>query len=250
MSIDSQLEPYVAVESRPDGAELVPPEPASAPVPDEPATLQPEPLVLQPEPLVLQPEPLVLRPVKASRPRPRWVVPAAIAAVGLIASGTLGYLFYSTNARLDATNHALAATTASLDSSKREVASLQADAASKKAVADYVAVYTADAGKVRTDYQELFACQTFGECRTTAQQTLTDLQAFQSDRQAAVVPSTLNTSDGELGDSLSAAIQAMQELIGGMDSNSTSKVDDGYNKLDAAMLSLAKAESALGAEIH
>jgi uncharacterized membrane-anchored protein YhcB (DUF1043 family) len=185
-----------------------------------------------------------------ARARPRWVVPAAIAAIGLIASGALGYLFYSTSSRLDATSHELAATQASLESTRQQVTSLQADAASKKVTADYLRMYVADSGKVLTDYGQVVDCQTYTVCRTAAQQTLTDMQAFQSDRQSTTVPVGLNSSDGELGDSLSAGIAAVQELIEGMDNNSKTKIDDGFTKLNGAVLNMGKAETALGSEIR
>src|SRR2546425_5692246 len=92
-------------------------------------------------------EPIVATPIKRARRRPMWLVPAAIAAVGLIASGGLGYLFYSTNSKLDATRQHLAATQTTLDSTKLELTNLQTDAANKKAVADYVSMYTVDAGR-------------------------------------------------------------------------------------------------------
>src|SRR5689334_17020516 len=60
-------------------------------------------------------------PAKPSRPRPRWLITTAIAVVGLIASRTLGYLFYSTNAKLDATRQHLAATQTTLDSTKLQL---------------------------------------------------------------------------------------------------------------------------------
>jgi len=53
-----------------------------------------------------------------------------------------------------------------------------------------------------------------------------------------------------LGDSLSAGIAAVQELINGMDTNDVKKVDAGFNQLNDAMLGIAKAESALGAELR
>lgn len=188
--------------------------------------------------------------VKARRPRPKWVVPAAIAAVGLIASGSLGYLFYTTNSKLEATRHQLTVTQLSLDDTSKQLAAADADAATRKVTADYVKTYTADAGKVSTDYGEVVACNSYATCRFAAQQALTDMQAFQADRQSANVPSTLSASDSALGDSLTASIAALQELISGMDTNNRTKVDDGFNKLDASMLSMAKAESALGNELQ
>jgi len=76
------------------------------------------------------------------------------------------------------------------------------------------------------------------------------MQAFQSDRQSAAVPASLSASDGQLGDSLSAGIAALQELITGMDNDQVAKVKDGFSKLDDSMLSMAKAEASLGAELR
>src|SRR6266571_4722842 len=204
MSMDPEYD-RVATLDDPNGQEVVPP---AAPVVVElaaPAEEPHAPVIEAPEPAPVA-EPIVVTPIKQARKRPRWLVPAAIAAVGLIASGALGYLFYSTNTRLDATRQRLAATQTTLGSTKLELTNLQTDAANKKAVADYVHMYTVDAGKVSTDYSQL-------------------------------------------GDSLSAGIAALQELITGMDTDNVKKVDDGFNKLNDSMLSMAKAESALGAEL-
>jgi uncharacterized membrane-anchored protein YhcB (DUF1043 family) len=220
------------------------------------ATLEPIPL---PAPAQAEPEPLpeafpAPAPVTPIAPRvtsrPKWVLPVAIAAVGLIASGALGYLFYSTNTTLEATRHTLAQTQLTLDSTKQQLAAAQADAATKKVTADYLNLYTTDAGKVHTDYQLVVACSDYSSCRTSAQQALNDMQAFQADRKAANVPSNLSSSDSELGDSLSAGIAALQELINGMDNNNMAKIKDGFNKLDASQLSMAKAEADLGSELR
>ena len=225
MAADPRYDGVVTLEPRLDVPEPPPPEaPAMYELPPPPATL----------------------PTPARAPqlgRPRWLVPAAIGAVGLIATGMLGYLLYTTNTKLDVTRQTLAGT-------KVQLTNLQADAASKKQVADYVSMYTVDAGKVQTDYQQVNVCNTFSTCRTAAQQTLNDMQRFQSDRQSAQVPSNLSASDSQLGDSLSAGISAMQELITGMDTNDVKKVDAAFNQLNDAMLGIAKAESALGAELR
>ena len=92
-------------------------------------------------------------------------------------------------------------------------------------------------------------CSSFSTCRTGSQQLLADLQKFQADRTAAVVPSALSASDSSLGDALSAAIAADAEIISGMDSGNVDKFKDGFDKLQAAMLNVAKAEAALGAEL-
>jgi hypothetical protein len=234
MSIDPEYDRVITLEPLPNGHEPVPSE---APIATELAPAPPAPA------------PVAAAP-KAVRRRPRWVVPAAIAAVGLIASGTLGYLFYSTNQKLNVTTQHLVATQTSLNSTKLQLSNLQQDAADKKAIADYVSMYTVDSGKVRTDYGQIIACNSFSTCRTSAQQALNDMQAFQSDRQSATVPSALTASDGQLGDSLSAGIAAVQELISGMDTDNVKKIDDGFSKINDSMLSLAKAESALGAELR
>ena len=205
--------------------------------------LQPAPPAEAPAVVELPPPPAAVPVTAAPRRRTRWLVPAAIAAVGLIASGMLGYLLYSTNAKLAVTRETLAGT-------KVQLTNLQADAAHKKQVADYVSMYTVDAGKVQTDYQQVAVCTTFSTCRTSAQQTLNDMQRFQSDRQSAKVPAELSASDSQLGDSLSAGIAAVQELITGMDTNDVKKVDAAFNQLTDAMLGIAKAESALGAELR
>jgi hypothetical protein len=216
-------------------------------------TLEPRLGVAEPAPLaalavVELPTPPPFVPVPAPAPaaprrRPGWLVPAAIAAVGLIASGMLGYLFYSTNLKLEVTRQTLAST-------KVQLTNLQADAAAKKQVAEYVSMYTVDSGKVQTDYQQLNACNSFSTCRTSAQQTLDDMQRFQSDRQSAQVPAGLSASDSQLGDSLSAGIAAVQQLISGMDTDDAKKVDAAFTNLNDAMLGIAKAESALGAELR
>ncbi|HET7466688.1 MAG TPA: hypothetical protein VFL29_08470 [Candidatus Dormibacteraeota bacterium] len=258
MPMDPEYDPVVTLDhtngqdnGQDNGHQLVPPESpvvVALPAPAEALPIEAE--AVPTLPAAAEPMP-VTRPVaaKPSRSRPKWLIPAAIAAVGLIASGTLGYLFYSTNAKLDATKQRLVATQTSLESTKLQLSNLQQDAADKKVIADYVAMYTVDAGKVRTDYGQVAACNSYSTCRTSAQQTLEDMQTFQSDRQSANVPPALTASDGQLGDSLSAGIAALQELINGMDTDNVKKIDDGFNKLNDSMLSMAKAESALGAEL-
>jgi len=223
MSANPQYDGVITLEPRLDVPQLA--------LPEAPA------MVELPPPPVYAPAPTV------QRHRPRWLVPSAIAAVGLIASAMLGYLLYTTNTKLDLTRETLAGT-------KVQLTNLQADAARRKQVAGYVSMYTLDAGRVQTDYQQVNVCNTFSTCRTAAQQTLNDMQRFQSDRQSAQVPSELSASDSQLGDSLSAGIAAVQELINGMDTNDVKKVDAGFNQLNDAMLGIAKAESALGAELR
>jgi len=126
------------------------------------------------------------------------------------------------------------------------VTAAQADAAKRKLTADYVTLYTTDSGKVQLDYQNFVACNNFGSCRTSSQDLLNDLQAFQSDRKTAKVPSDLAGVDADLGDALSAAIAATQQVISAMDSDDLNKFKDGERKVDAAMLNIAKAQVALG----
>ena len=95
MSTDPEYDRVVTLDhpnGQDSGHQLVPPEaPAVMELP-APAEVLPTSAEAIPTP-ALEPVP-VAPPVaaKTSRPRPRWLVPAAIAVVGLIASGTLGYL--------------------------------------------------------------------------------------------------------------------------------------------------------------
>jgi hypothetical protein len=196
-------------------------------------------------PVMPAPEPAVEIAVPAPEPpaprrRSTWIVPAAVAAVGIIASGSLGYFLYVTAQQRDGLH-------ARLVSSQTQLGAAQADAASKKVTAIYAATYIADQGKVQTDYQTVVVCDTYTTCRTAAQQLLTDLQAFQADRKAANVPSNLVSADSSLGDGLSAAIAGDQEFIVGLDNGDEAKAKEGGQKVDQAMLSLAKAEASLGA---
>jgi len=104
----------------------------------------------------------------------------------------------------------------------------------------------ANSGAVQTDYQNTALCSNFSQCRTASQQMITDLQAFQSARTSVQVPAALSSADAALGDSLNAAIAGTQEFINGLDTASVSKITDGGKKLNTAMLSVAKAETALG----
>jgi hypothetical protein len=183
---------------------------------------------------------------RARRSRP-WLPSVAVGAVAVIASGTLGYFLYSTTSQRDAVSHQLASTQATLVSTKQELSTAETDAAARKAVADYVSLYVVNHGRVQTDYQTIVNCDNSSQCRTAAQQLLTDMQTFQLDRASATVPRALANSDSMLGDSLSAAIAATQELISGFDNRDHAKFNAAFDKLDAAMLSMAKAEAALGA---
>lgn len=186
-------------------------------------------------PVVPAPQP----EVKVKRGRPSWIASAAVGVVAIFATGTLGYTLYTTTQQRDTTQRQLAATQATLTAA-------QADAAKKKVTADYVTLYIADSGKVQWDYQNFVACNSFTTCRTSSQDLLTDLQAFQSARKSASVPAVLAGADADLGDALSAAIAAAQQIISAMDSDDLTKFRDGEHKLDAAMLNVAKAQVSLG----
>lgn len=207
-------------------------------------------VVAVPEEIAPVPEGYLAYEGKPKAARPAWLVPAAIAGVGVLVAGTLGYVLFNTTEQRDAARHQLAATEASLSSTRGQLSAAQVDAASRKAVADYVAVYISDGGKVQTDYFEIANCANFSECRTAAQQMQTDMQQFQSDRAAATVPGALVSSDNSLGDALSAAIAGDQEFITGIDNGDDAKAKEGGSKLDAAMLDMSKAESALGTELR
>lgn len=237
MSHNPEVNGSVALETRTEEVEPAPPEPAAT-----------HELTVPIGPTPLAPEADLAQPVTATarQPRPRWVVPAAIAAVGLIASGTLGYFLYTTTVQRDSATHQLAATQAAVATTRAQLSAAQADAAVKKEVADYVSLFVANDGAVQTDYENIVACNTYSECRTAAQQLLTDLQAFQQARSSAQVPAQLSTTDGMLGDSLSVGIAGTQEFITGMDNNDTAKIKDGGSKVDAVMLNMAKAQTALG----
>jgi hypothetical protein len=194
--------------------------------------------------------PAVAPAARARRPRPAWIVPAAIAAVGLIVSGTLGYVLYTTIQQRDGLHQQLVSTKTTLATTQDQVTAAQADAKSKKVTADYVALYVADEGKVLTSYENTVVCSGYSQCRSSAQQFLTDMQTFQADRKSANVPFALESQDGSLGDALSAAIAGDQELITGMDNGDIPKIDDGGAKVDAAMLNLAKAEAAMGTQLR
>jgi hypothetical protein len=185
-------------------------------------------------------EPAAEAPVK--KERPRWIASVAVGVVALIAAGTLGYLLNGTTQQLYATQHQLATTQTTLTAA-------QADAAKKKVVADYVSMYVAQSGKVETDYQNYFACNNFSTCRTTSQDLLTDLQTFQSARKSATVPSQLAGADADLGDAVSAAIAATQQIISALDTDDMTRFKDGDRKLNAAMLNVAKAQVSIGSNL-
>jgi hypothetical protein len=178
----------------------------------------------------------------ASRKRPRWIVPTGIAIIGLIVAGTQGGFLYTTIGQRDTARHQLASTQATLTDTNKQLTAREATDA-------YVKVYLVNSGKVTTDYENVTACNSYITCRTSAQDLLTDMKAFQAARSTAVVPPALANADTLLGDSLSAGMAADQELITGMDTNDDTKIKEGFKKVDAAMLTFAKAESAIAAPL-
>src|SRR5262249_2771804 len=127
-------------------------------------------------------EAVVPQVAKIKRARPPWMATASLGAVALIASGALGYVAYAASQQRDGLYARLVTTSAALAATQGQLSSAQADARSKKVVADYVAMYVADSGRVQADYQVLNECNSFGSCRTGSQQLLEDLQKFQADR--------------------------------------------------------------------
>ena len=216
------------------------------PEPSEPATRTLEALPGAPEEAAVGPAGGEER-AAPGRPRRRWLLPVAIGAAGLIASGTLGGFLWSTIGQRDAARHQLVTSQATLADTRGQLAAARTDAATRKLKADYLMLVTAEGGQAVADYGGMAVCNSFGACRTVAQQTLTDLQAFQAHRAAATVPPELVNADGALRDALSAAIAAVQEVITGADNDDIAKVKDGAKKLDAALLSIGKAQAAVGA---
>jgi hypothetical protein len=179
-----------------------------------------------------------LQAPSAPRKRPRWIVPTGIAIIGMIVAGTLGGFLYTTIGERDTAKHQLASTQATLTDTQKQLGA-------RKATDAYMNLYVLNSGRVETDYLSLYACGSYINCRGTAQDTLTDMKAFQTARASVTVPSTLASADSQLGNALSAGIAADQEVISAMDAGDRTKLDAAYTKLDAAMLSFAKAESAI-----
>jgi sensor c-di-GMP phosphodiesterase-like protein len=248
MSTNPEAEGVVPLRPYPAGAEGA--WPAPAPV------AQPEAAVAAPVETPIA-QPVAERPAAVSTRGGRgWMAVVAVAFVGLVVSGTLGYFLYETTGQRDAaqrqatsTQATLTGTQATLNSTQATLASTQQDLAARDATVAYASMYVTDSGRVRTDYQKLVSCTSFGACRTAAQSTLIDLQTFQADRSAATVPPRIANSDAMLRDALSAAIAADQQLISGFDTFSVNKVTAGLKKLNAAMLSMGKAETVLGPEL-
>jgi len=184
--------------------------------------------------------------VAAKRGGRGWIVPAAIAVVGVIASGSLGYLLYSTNNRLEATRHSLTETQLTLDSTKKDLA---ADLAAQKEQAAYVNLYETDLGRLSDDYTQLAGCDSFSLCKTATTTMLGDAESFQQDRQAAKVPAAYTNVDAMLGDGLTADIAALKELSAALSSKNSDRVQNGFSDVNDATLSIFKTEAALGKQI-
>jgi hypothetical protein len=193
------------------------------------------------------PIPAVAAPAKRSRPS--WRGSLAVGVVALIASGSLGYLLYSTTQERNATQVALAGTQAQLKDSQTKLELANSDAATKLITAKYVALYTKDQGRVQIDYETFMRCNSFGACRTASQNLVNDIGQFQSDRKAANVPTELVGADRDLGDALSSAYAAAAQIVSAMDSASVSRFTAGIKKLDAAMLALGKVQFGIGGQL-
>ena len=224
MSVDPYQEP-VAIQTPPYVQALPAPAPEATPAPVYAPVFEP-----------VARTPVVAAPFKG---RPAWIVPAAIAVVGLIASASLGYLFYSTNDRLEATRHQLTETQLTLDSTQKSLDGEKADAA-------YVQMFENDLGRLGADYAQVTDCDSYSSCRGDTQTMLADVQAFQEDRQAAKVPAAYANVDSMLGDGLTAEITALKQLLTSIDGRDMTKVQDGFTAVGDATLSVFKSESALG----
>lgn len=232
MAISQEVEEIVALQPEPNGADLPAPEAVQVVTP----TAAPE-VALE----LATPE----KPIRTTRRR-GWVLPVAVGAAALIASGTLAGFLVSTIGQRDTARHQYAVTQATLTTTGEKLTAAQTDAATRKVTSDYVQLVAVANGRVVTDYATLEACDGYSQCRTAAQQALTDLQTFQTQRAAATVPSALANADGELRDGVSAAIAALDEVIAGADNDDAGKLKDGWHKLDAAFITIGKAQALLG----
>ena len=264
MAVNPEVEGVVSSGLNRDAAEADQPVPAPAKAPETPphtgygsiapvadqasAQLAAPAIPASAAPAFVAPD--VARAPEKVRSHRGWLGTVAVGCVGVIAAGALGYFLYSTAHERDGALGQVATTQARLTSTEDALAGAQQDLIARKAIGAYTTTYLADSGRIRIDYQTLVACTKFGTCRTAAQSLLTDLQGFQSDRSNAGVPAALANSNAMLRDALSAAIAADQELISGMDNGNENKFRDGFRKLNAAMLAVAKAEAALGAELR
>ncbi len=253
MSYNPEFDPFVArprsdllTEAGRDGLEAQPPEPQT-PLPVGPiAPVEPAPQYVAPQYAPAAPMVFAELPAPARKKRSTgWILPVVVALIGLIASGSLGYLLYTTTNQRELALQNVAATQASLDKLQSQFNAQQADAASHKVVADYVFMVERNDTRVRLDYHTLGACKSFGACRIAVQNLYTDLQAWQSERSLAKTSPALVASDKMLGDGLSAAIAGARQFISGMDTYNIKLVIAGSKKVDAAMFSITKAESAI-----
>src|SRR6202022_3082046 len=233
MAINTQIEEIGALRPEPNGAEAPPPE----------AVLVATPTVVPGAPA--DPGPTA-KPIGPRRQR-AWLLPVAIGAAALIVSGTLAGFLVSTIGQRDTARHQFAMAQATLTTTGAQLTAAHADGVTRKVTSDYVTLVAINTGRAMTDYQTMVSCTSYSPCRTAAQQTLTDLQAFQTQRATTSVPPALSNADGELRDRRSAEIAALQEFITWADNDDVNKVKDGAHKLDAAFLTIAKAEAALGA---
>ncbi len=199
---------------------------------------------------VAQPEAPTSAAATPRRVKPAWIGSLAVGVVALIASATLGFLTYSTAQERNATGAELAATRSDLKDTASKLQVANDEAATRLIVAKYVALYTHDQGKVHWDYQNFMRCHTFGACRTASQNLLNDLAHFQADRKGASVPADLVGADRDLGDALSSAYAATSQIVSAMDNLNISRFKAGISKLQAAMLSLGKVETAIGGELN
>jgi len=267
MSYHPEFDRLVATEPGPDGQEAQPPEaltpaPVAPVVPVEPAPQYMAPQYAPAAPVVpVEPAPQYMAPqyapaappfyaeVPASARKKRsfgWVLPVVIALIGLIASGSLGYLLYTTTNEREAALKQGAATQATLDKLQAQFDAQQADAASRKVVADYVFMVERNNARVHLDYHAMGTCKSFGACRIAAQNFYNDLQAWQSERGLAKTSTSLVAANNMLGDALSAAIAGARQFISGMDALNVNTVIAAGKKIDAALFSIDKAESAIG----
>ena len=177
-----------------------------------------------------------------ARTRNGWIAPTVVALIGLIASGALAAFLFATIGQRDAAKRQLASTQVTLAGTQKQLATVKASDA-------YVYLEVVNSGLITTDYQNLILCDTYVTCRAAAQNILTDMNSFQTARSNAVVPSTLVDADSQVGAALTAGISADKELTSGMDAADKTKIDEGFKKLDTAMLAFAKAESAVAASV-
>ena len=246
MSTNPEFERVVALVPDHDGLEAVLPE---APALTTPAAVETAPAAVETAPAepVAPAVPATIAPRKRSR---GWIGTVAVGVVGLIASGSLGYLLYTTTGERDTASHQLALTQGKLASTQTTLDAANANLTDQKAVAQYMTMVVRDEGRVQTDYHVLAACKSYGACLMAGQNLLSDLRVFQAERTVAVVPSGLQSGDSMLGDAISAAISGAQVFVNGMVNFSVPQVTSGLHKIDAAMLSVGKAESAIAAGVH